>query len=107
MSKEVLRARWGVVLLFWINGVAWSSILPRFPEIKAALEASNTAFGLAVAVPTHLAHHFLRGRVRVLVHDMEWAANEIIRFVLHDLRTGADGAGEAAAAPAAKEKTGP
>ncbi len=45
-----------------------------------------TAFGLAVAVPTHLAHHFLRGRVRVLTHDMEWAANEIIRFVIHDLR---------------------
>ncbi len=47
-----------------------------------------TAFGLAVAVPTHLAHHFLRGRVRVLVHDMEWAANESIRFVVYELRTG-------------------
>lgn len=45
-----------------------------------------TAFGLAVAVPTHLAHHFLRGRVRVLVHDMEWAANEIIRFVIQELQ---------------------
>ena len=50
MPKEVLRARWGVILLFWINGVAWSSILPRFPEIKTALEASNTAFGLAVGL---------------------------------------------------------
>jgi biopolymer transport protein ExbB len=44
-----------------------------------------TAFGLAVAIPTHLAHHFLRGRVRVLAHDMEWAANEIIRFLVHEL----------------------
>ncbi len=44
-----------------------------------------TALGLAVAVPTHLAHHFLRGRVRVLSHDMEWAANEIIRFLVHEL----------------------
>ena len=51
-----------------------------------------TAFGLAVAVPTHLAHHFLRGRVRVLVHDMEWSANEIMRFVLHELRNAASGA---------------
>ena len=50
MSKEVLRARWGVILLFWLNGVAWSSILPRYPEIKVALEASNTAFGLAVGL---------------------------------------------------------
>jgi len=51
-----------------------------------------SAFGLAVAVPAHLAFHFLRGRVRVLVHDMEWSGNEIMRFVLHDLRAGATGA---------------
>lgn len=50
MSKEAVRARWGVILLFWLNGVAWSSILPRYPEIKAALEASNTAFGVAVGL---------------------------------------------------------
>lgn len=48
-----------------------------------------SAFGLAVAVPAHLAFHFLRGRVRVLVHDMEWTANEIMHFVLHDLRSAA------------------
>lgn len=50
MPKEVVRARWGVIMLFWLNGVAWSSILPRYPEIKAALEASNTAFGIAVGL---------------------------------------------------------
>ncbi|AQX16303.1 Inner membrane protein YbjJ [Tessaracoccus sp. O5.2] len=50
MPKEVVRARWGVILLFWLNGVAWSSLLPRYPEIKAALEASNTAFGIAVGL---------------------------------------------------------
>lgn len=50
MPKEVVRARWGVILLFWLNGVAWSLILPRYPEIKAALEASNTAFGIAVGL---------------------------------------------------------
>ncbi len=61
-----------------------------------------TAFGLAVAVPTHLAHHFLRGRVRVLTHDMEWAANEIIRFVIHDLQGQGSARGEldGGAAPA-------
>ena len=36
MSKEIVRARWGVILLFWLNGVAWSSLVPRYPEIKAA-----------------------------------------------------------------------
>lgn len=50
MPKEVVRARWGVIMLFWLNGVAWSSILPRYPEIKVALEASNTAFGIAVGL---------------------------------------------------------
>jgi biopolymer transport protein ExbB len=59
-----------------------------------------TAAGLAVAIPAHLAHHFLRGRVRALVHDLEWVGNEIIRFVLHDLRVAAATA-PAAGAPAA------
>ena len=73
-----------------------------------------TAFGLAVAVPTHLAHHFLRGRVRVLTHDMEWAANEIIRFVIHELQgqgsaqsaaNGVVSAGPSPVAPAEPAKT--
>lgn len=60
----------------------------------------SSAAGLAVAVPAHLAFHFLRGRVRALVHDMEWSGNEIMRFVLHDLRAAANGTpGAAAAAP--------
>lgn len=63
-----------------------------------------TALGLAIAVPAHLAHHFLRGRVRVLVHDMEWAANEIMRFVLHDLRADPVVAATAVSEPAAKGK---
>ncbi len=50
MSTEAVRARWGVVMLFWLNGVAWTSLLPRYPEIKTALDASNTAFGLAVGL---------------------------------------------------------
>lgn len=45
----------------------------------------TTAAGLAIAVPCHLAHHFLAGRVRALVHDMEWVGNEIMQFLLKDL----------------------
>lgn len=37
--------------------------------------------GLAVAVPAHLARHFLAGRVQVLVNDMEWAGNELLRIL--------------------------
>ncbi len=49
----------------------------------------TAAAGLAVAVPTHLARHFLTGRVQVLVQDMEWSGNELMRFLLCDHRPGA------------------
>ena len=29
--------------------------------------------------------HFLNGRVRAVVHDIEWAAVAVIRFVCHEL----------------------
>lgn len=43
------RARAGVGVLFLTNGAIFANLLPRYPEIKADLELSNTAFGLAVA----------------------------------------------------------
>jgi MFS family permease len=38
-----------VALLFVANGAVYASLIPRFPEIKADLGLSNTAFGLSVA----------------------------------------------------------
>lgn len=62
------------------------------PYVDATLMAGGmwqalltTAAGLAIAVPAHLAHHFLSGRVRALVNDMEWVGNEIMQFLLKDL----------------------
>jgi biopolymer transport protein ExbB len=46
----------------------------------------STAGGLAIAIPAHLAYHFLSGRVRAIVGDMEWAGNEIMRYLLTDYR---------------------
>jgi len=46
----------------------------------------TAAAGLAVAIPAHLARHFLTGRVRALLQDMEWAASELMRFLLRDRR---------------------
>ena len=57
-----------------------------------------TAGSLMLAIPAHLAHHFLTGRVRAIVRDMEWAGNEIMRYLLTEYRD----AGPAAAAPEAK-----
>jgi len=45
----------------------------------------TTATGLAIAIMAYLAHHFLHGRVRALVHDMEWVGNEMLHFLLVDL----------------------
>lgn len=52
-------------------------------EVAKAL--ITTAAGLAISAMAFLAHHFLHGRVRALVHDMEWAANDISQFLLRDL----------------------
>lgn len=44
------RARWGVILLFWLNGVAWSSIIPRYPEIKERVALDDQWWGLLIAL---------------------------------------------------------
>ncbi|MGC9451136.1 MAG: MotA/TolQ/ExbB proton channel family protein [Oceanipulchritudo sp.] len=45
----------------------------------------STAFGLMIAVLAHVAHHFLHGRVRALVHDMEYTGHDLIQFLQLDL----------------------
>lgn len=46
---EARRARLAVGILFFTNGAIFASLLPRYPEIKADLDLTNAAFGLAVA----------------------------------------------------------
>lgn len=46
----------------------------------------STAGSLMLAIPAHLAHHFLSSRVRAIVRDMEWSGNEIMRYLLTDYR---------------------
>jgi len=46
----------------------------------------SAAGGLMIAVPAHLAYHFLSGRVRAILRDVEWAANEIMKYLLTDYR---------------------
>lgn len=45
-----------------------------------------TAASLAVAIPAHLSHQFLQARVRSIVRDVEWSANEIMRYLLTEYR---------------------
>lgn len=57
----------------------------------------TSATGLGIAIMAMLAHHFLYGRVRALVHDFEWVGHEI-----HDFLTAPDhGAGAEARESAA------
>ncbi len=49
-TPQAVRARWGVILLFWLNGVTFASLLPRYPEIKTALGLSDTFWGISVGV---------------------------------------------------------
>jgi biopolymer transport protein ExbB len=46
----------------------------------------STAASLMIGIPAHLAHHFLTGRVRAILRDVEWAGNEIMRYLLVDYR---------------------
>lgn len=55
-----------------------------------------TAGSLMLAAPMHLAYHFLSGRVRSIVRDMEWSGNEIMKYLLTDYRQ--EGGAESAAA---------
>lgn len=45
-----------------------------------------TAGSLMLAIPAHLAYHFLNGRVRAIVRDVEWAGNEMMKFLLTEYR---------------------
>ena len=48
----------------------------------------STAGGLMLAIPAHLAHHFLTGRVRSIVRDVEWSGNEIMKYLVTEYRRG-------------------
>jgi biopolymer transport protein ExbB len=45
-----------------------------------------TSASLILAIPAHLAHHFLAGRVRAIVRDVEWSGNEIMKYLLTEYR---------------------
>ncbi len=45
-----------------------------------------TAGSLMLAIPAHLAHHFLSGRVRAIIRDVEWSGNEIMKYLLTEYR---------------------
>ncbi len=64
--------------LYYLEGANSDSAV--FSQLLAeALITSAT--GLGIAVMAVLAHQFLYGRVRALVHDFEWVGHEIYQFL--------------------------
>lgn len=67
--------------LYWLEAAnADSGAFSR--SLAEALITS--ASGLAIGIMATLAHHFLMGRVRSLVHDFEWVGHEIYEFLTTD-----------------------
>jgi biopolymer transport protein ExbB len=50
------------------------------------------AGGIMLAIPAHLALHFLNGRVRAIVRDMEWSGNEIMKYLNTEYKASGAGA---------------
>lgn len=49
VSTELRNARLAVSALFLTNGALFANLLPRYPEIKGALELDNVTYGIAIA----------------------------------------------------------
>ena len=80
----LLGALLGMIKTFWMfnQGGNYATPVVLSGGMWEALLAA--AASLAIAIPTHLARHFLSGRVRALVHDMEWVSNELMRYLLRE-----------------------
>ena len=72
----------GMIKTFWFFNQGGNYATPAVLAGGMWEALLTAAVGLAVAIPTHLARHFLSGRVRALVHDMEWVGNELLRHLL-------------------------
>lgn len=92
----------GMIKTFWLFNNGGNYATPAVLSGGMSEALLTAAAGLAIAIPVHLARHFLSGRVRALVHDMEWVGNELMRYLLREHR--AAGAGEVNVAEAAPEK---
>ncbi len=83
----------GMIKTFWLFNQGGNYATPTVLAGGMWEALLTAAAGLVVAIPAHLGRIFLTGRVRALVQDMEWAGNEVMRYLLRDHR-GSGGAGK-------------
>lgn len=79
----------GMIKTFWLFNQAGNYATPAVLAGGMWEALLTAAAGVAIAIPVHLGRHFLHGRVRALVHDMEWVGNELMRYLLREHRAGA------------------
>lgn len=92
----------GMIKTFWLFNQGGNYATPSVLAAGMWEALLTAAAGLIVAIPAHAARHFLNGRVRALIHDMEWVANELMRYLLRDFRRDQERAGEGAGSPPEK-----
>ena len=80
LAGTVISVYMGISALEADGNFVNAAILSKF--IGEALIA--TATGLVIAIIAWIVHHFLDGRVRSIVHDMEWVAHDILQFLLSE-----------------------
>ncbi len=78
----------GMIKTFWLFNQGGNYATPVVLAGGLWEALLTAAAGLIVAIPAHLARHFLTGRVRTLVQDMEWAGSELMRFLLREYCSG-------------------
>jgi biopolymer transport protein ExbB len=76
----------GMARVFWLFEQSGNFATPEVLSSGMWEALLTSAAGLIVAIPAHLGRHFLQGRVRALVHDMEWVGNEMMRYLLREHR---------------------
>lgn len=85
----LLGALLGMIKTFWMFNQGGNYATPVVLSGGMWEALLTAAASLAIAIPAHLGRHFLGGRVRALVHDMEWVSNELMRYLLRDYRQSA------------------
>jgi biopolymer transport protein ExbB len=78
----------GLIKTFWLFDQGGNYATPAVLAAGMWEALLTAAAGLIIAIPVHLARHFLNSRVRALVHDMEWVGNDMMRYLLRDYRNG-------------------
>jgi len=91
----------GMIQTFWLFNQGGNYATPAVLAGGMWQALLTAAAGVAIAIPAHLGRHFLTGRVKALVHDMEWVGNELMRYLLREHRSAA---GAATASEGAVEK---